>query len=38
MVWPLAVLSGFALSLALAYVIHVLIEKPALKVRDILAR
>ena len=38
MVWPLSVMTGFALSLALAYLIHVIIEKPALKLRDIVAR
>lgn len=36
--WPLSVMTGFVLSLALAYVIHVVIEKPALKLRDIVAR
>lgn len=36
-VWPLSVLALVVLSLALAYVLHILIEKPSLALRDRLA-
>jgi peptidoglycan/LPS O-acetylase OafA/YrhL len=36
-IWPLSVTAGMIISLALGYLIHVVIEKPALKLRDILA-
>jgi peptidoglycan/LPS O-acetylase OafA/YrhL len=37
LVWPLAVVSLFALSLATSYGLHLAIEKPALRLRDRLA-
>jgi peptidoglycan/LPS O-acetylase OafA/YrhL len=36
-VWPATLASTFALSLAVAYVLHILVEKPALRIRDRLA-
>jgi peptidoglycan/LPS O-acetylase OafA/YrhL len=36
-VWPLALTSTFLLSLGVAYVLHVLVEKPSLRLRDHLA-
>jgi peptidoglycan/LPS O-acetylase OafA/YrhL len=37
-VWPLSVAALLLLSLAVAYVLHVLVEKPALRLRDRFAR
>jgi len=37
LVWPAALASTFALSLAVAYALHVLVEKPSLRLRDRLA-
>jgi hypothetical protein len=37
-VWPAALLALLLSSLALAYVMHVVIEKPSLRVRERLAR
>ncbi len=37
-VWPLSVLSLFVVSLGGAYVLHVLVEKPSLRLRDRVAR
>jgi len=34
LVWPAALASTFLLSLAVAYVLHVLVEKPSLRLRD----
>jgi peptidoglycan/LPS O-acetylase OafA/YrhL len=36
-VWPVALLALLASSLALAYVMHVVIEKPSLRLRERLA-
>ena len=36
-IWPIALVALSALSLGLAYIMHVLIEKPSLKIREILA-
>jgi peptidoglycan/LPS O-acetylase OafA/YrhL len=33
-VWPLVLVATMALSMALAYVLHVLVEKPALRLRE----
>jgi peptidoglycan/LPS O-acetylase OafA/YrhL len=37
-VWPLSVLALFVVSLGAAYVLHVVVEKPSLRVRDAVAR
>jgi peptidoglycan/LPS O-acetylase OafA/YrhL len=37
LVWPAALASTFLLSLAIAYALHVLVEKPSLRLRDRLA-
>jgi peptidoglycan/LPS O-acetylase OafA/YrhL len=37
LVWPLSVVALVALSLAVSYVLHVLIEKPSLHLRDRIA-
>jgi peptidoglycan/LPS O-acetylase OafA/YrhL len=37
LVWPAALVSTFVLSLAVAYALHVLVEKPSLKLRDKIA-
>jgi peptidoglycan/LPS O-acetylase OafA/YrhL len=37
LVWPLAVVALFGLSMAVSYVLHLSIEKPALRLRDRLA-
>jgi peptidoglycan/LPS O-acetylase OafA/YrhL len=37
-VWPLSVLALFVVSLGAAYVLHVVVEKPSLRVRDLVAR
>lgn len=37
LVWPVALASTFALSLLLAYVLHVVVEKPSLRLRDRIA-
>jgi peptidoglycan/LPS O-acetylase OafA/YrhL len=34
LVWPAALTTTFLLSLAVAYVLHVLVEKPSLRIRD----
>jgi peptidoglycan/LPS O-acetylase OafA/YrhL len=36
-VWPLALVSTFLLSVAVAYALHVLVEKPSLRLRDRIA-
>jgi peptidoglycan/LPS O-acetylase OafA/YrhL len=36
-VWPMSVALLMALSLGLAYVMHVLIEKPSLRIRERIA-
>jgi peptidoglycan/LPS O-acetylase OafA/YrhL len=37
LVWPLAVVALLGLSMAVSYVLHLSIEKPALRLRDRLA-
>jgi peptidoglycan/LPS O-acetylase OafA/YrhL len=33
-VWPAAVVATMSLSLAIGYLLHVIVEKPALRLRD----